>query len=159
MVVFCLFIISKAGGLIYNREFHSGLSKLTSNDYLMLAGSFHGMHAITKQLCPVPPPAPPAPSSGPTASLALTPHGRGGRPTGIEVLESSSFRMQCFQTQTGVKFLLFTEPQQPNIDIMMKKIYELYGDYVMKNPFYTIEMPIRCEKFDRELDRFVKVRG
>ena len=41
-VVFCLFIISKAGGLIYNREFHSGMSKLTSNDYLMLAGSFHG---------------------------------------------------------------------------------------------------------------------
>ena len=41
-VVFALFIISKAGGLIYNREFHSGLTKLTSNDYLMLAGSFHG---------------------------------------------------------------------------------------------------------------------
>lgn len=41
-VVFALFIISKAGGLIYNREFHSGMSKLTSNDYLMLAGSFHG---------------------------------------------------------------------------------------------------------------------
>jgi hypothetical protein len=41
-VVFALFIISKAGGLIYNREFYTGMSKLTSNDYLMLAGSFHG---------------------------------------------------------------------------------------------------------------------
>ena len=41
-VVFALFIISKSGGLIYNREFHTGMSKLTSNDYLMLAGSFHG---------------------------------------------------------------------------------------------------------------------
>ena len=41
-VVFALFVISKAGGLIYNREFHTGMSKLTSNDYLMLAGSFHG---------------------------------------------------------------------------------------------------------------------
>jgi len=41
-VVFALFVISKSGGLIYNREFHAGMSKLTSNDYLMLAGSFHG---------------------------------------------------------------------------------------------------------------------
>jgi hypothetical protein len=41
-VVFALFVISKSGGLIYNREFHAGLQKLNSNDLLMLAGSFHG---------------------------------------------------------------------------------------------------------------------
>lgn len=41
-VVFALFIISKSGGLIYNREFHAGMQKLSSNDLLMLAGSFHG---------------------------------------------------------------------------------------------------------------------
>jgi hypothetical protein len=40
--VFALFVISKSGGLIYNREFHAGLQKLGSNDLLMLAGSFHG---------------------------------------------------------------------------------------------------------------------
>ncbi|KAI4685459.1 uncharacterized protein J4E84_006187 [Alternaria hordeiaustralica] len=154
MVVFALFVISKSGGLIYNREFHAGMSKLTSNDYLMLAGSFHGMHAITAQLSPVPPVRAPPPSTT-TPNLQIFPV----RATGIEVLESSHFRIQCFQTQTGVKFLLFTEPQQPNVDTMMKRIYELYADYVMKNPFYTVEMPIRCEKFDRGLDSFVKVRG
>jgi hypothetical protein len=113
------------------------------------------MHAITKQLCPVS--LSPANPAGNAAILAPTPFS--SRPTGIEVLESSHFRMQCFQTLTGTKFLLFTEPQQPNIDSMMKKIYELYADYVMKNPFYTVEMPIRCEKFDRGLDGFVKVRS
>jgi len=30
---------------------------------------------------------------------------------------------------------------------------------VMKNPFYTVEMPIRCQKFDTNLDSFIKVRG
>jgi hypothetical protein len=114
------------------------------------------MHAITKQLCPNPP-APPAPSSNIAANLAPTPFT--ARPTGLEVLETSRIRMQCFQTLTGVKFLLFTEPQQPNIDTMIKKIYELYADFVMKNPFYTVEMPVRCEKFDRGLDGFIKVRG
>ena len=40
--VFSLLIISKAGGLVYNREFHAGLTKLSSNDLLVLAGTFHG---------------------------------------------------------------------------------------------------------------------
>jgi hypothetical protein len=167
-VVFALFVINKAGGLVYNREFHTGMSKLSSNDYLTLAGSFHGyynpapriphtnpfrsMHAITARLSPAPPIPNPLPAS--TAPSPFI-----NRPTGLEVMESSHFRVQCFQTQTGTKFLLFTEPQQPNVDTMIKKIYELYSDYVMKNPFYTVEMPIRCEKFDRGLDGFVKVRG
>jgi len=149
------------------------MSKLSSNDLLMLAGSFHGyrlhthfcnaladytisMHAITKQLCPNPPVAPSL-SSNLSTNLAQSPFTH--RASGLEVLETSHFRMQCFQTLTGIKFLLFTEPQQPNIDTMIKKIYELYADYVMKNPFYTVEMPIRCEKFDRGLDGFVKIRG
>ncbi|KAH7077000.1 Sybindin-like protein [Paraphoma chrysanthemicola] len=160
MVVFALFVINKAGGLVYNREFHTGMSKLSSNDYLTLAGSFHGafiltsnsMHAITARLSPAPPVPNPLPASSAPSPFI-------NRPTGLEVLESSHFRIQCFQTQTGTKFLLFTEPQQPNVDTMIKKIYELYADYVMKNPFYTVEMPIRCEKFDRGLDGFVKVRG
>lgn len=173
-VVFALFVVSKSGGLIYNREFHTGMAKLSSNDYLMLAGSFHGsvssllpphrpicllsypsMHAITAQLSPIPPPRPVPTTSASGSSLPTFPVCA----TGIQVLESSHFRIQCFQTQTGVKFLLFTEPQQPNVDTMLKKIYELYADFVMKNPFYTVEMPIRCDKFDRGLDGFVKVRG
>ena len=38
----------------------------------------------------------------------------------------------------------------------MKKIYDVYGDYVMKNPFYTPEMPIRAELFDLNLAKLVK---
>jgi hypothetical protein len=40
--VFSLIIINKAGGLIYQREFQPGLRKLSTNDYLVLAGTFHG---------------------------------------------------------------------------------------------------------------------
>ena len=31
------------------------------------------------------------------------------------------------------------------------RIYDLYCDYVLKNPFYEVEMPIRCELFDSNL--------
>lgn len=45
-----------------------------------------------------------------------------------------------------------------NIDVVMKKIYELYADFVMKNPFYQLEMPVRCESFDRHLGSWLRGR-
>lgn len=135
-------IINKAGGLIYTRTFAPGLQKLDSNDYLILAGTFHGIHAISRSINPAPP-VPPTPGS----RKPLT--------TGIESVESSHFRLTCFQTPTGVKFLLFTSPEQPNTEIVVRRCYEVYGDYVMKNPFYSMEMPIRVEKFDRALGGYL----
>ncbi|KAL4900731.1 Longin-like domain-containing protein [Aspergillus multicolor] len=194
MPVFFLIIINKAGGLIYQREFHPGLRKLSTNDYLVLAGTFHGVHAITRSITPKIPnysiastaaggtsspslPSTPTPS-GPShthsstlstttlnpnpssPSLPTSTYPNPGIPaSGLETLETDKFRLTCFQTLTGTKFLLFTDPLMDNVDVIMKGIYELYADYVMKNPFYQIEMPVRCERFDRGLGGFLKVRG
>ena len=77
-------------------------------------------------------------------------------PSGLEVLESENFRMQCFNTLTGTKFLLFTDTAQANVDNTMRRVYDLYSDYVMKNPFYQLEMPIRCDMFDRKLNSYIR---
>ena len=45
---------------------------------------------------------------------------------------------------------------QANVDVAMHKVYDLYADYVTKNPFYQLEMPIRCETFDRKLNSYIK---
>lgn len=39
---------------------------------------------------------------------------------------------------------------------LLRKIYELYADYVLKNPFYSLEMPIRCELFDINLQSLLE---
>lgn len=72
------------------------------------------------------------------------------------MLESENFRLQCFNTLTGTKFLLFTDTTQTNLDVIMRRIYDLYSDYVMKNPFYSLEMPIRCDIFDRKLHSYIR---
>lgn len=105
------------------------------------------VHAITTRLHPL---------SHHTDPRASIPAERPDAPSGIEVLETENFRLQCFSTLTGTKFLLFTEPQQPNVDTVIRRIYELYSDYVMKNPFYQMEMPIRCEAFDRGLLKYLR---
>jgi hypothetical protein len=144
MTVFAAIIINKAGGLVYNKTFQDGsLNKISTNDYLVLAGTFHGVHAITARLNPV---------KGPSTVSGNRPE----PPSGLEVLETENFRMQCFNTLTGTKFLLFTDTTQTNVDVTLRKIYDLYADYVMKNPFYSLEMPIRCDIFDRKLLSYIR---
>ncbi|KAJ5140980.1 Sybindin-like protein [Penicillium atrosanguineum] len=162
MAVFSLIIINKAGGLIYQREFQAGLRKLSTNDYLVLAGTFHGVHAITRSITPKIPLAPttnsPAASPGtstPAASSYSYPN-PGASVSGLDYLESDKFRLTCFQTLTGTKFLLFTDPMTGNVETIINKIYDLYADYVMKNPFYQLEMPVRCEAFDRHLGAWLR---
>ncbi|KAI0426815.1 Sybindin-like protein [Xylaria sp. FL1042] len=151
MGVLALIVINKAGGLIYNRTFGDGLNQLNTNDYLVLAGTFHGVHAITTRLNPVKQQQLQIPSAATDSML-----NRPDPPSGLEVLESENFRLQCFNTLTGTKFLLFTDTLQANVDVAMRKVYDLYADYVTKNPFYQLEMPIRCDTFDRKLNSYIR---
>ncbi|EJT72792.1 synbindin [Gaeumannomyces tritici R3-111a-1] len=152
MVVFALIVINKAGGLIFHRTFHEGgLNTLSTNDYLVLAGTFHGIHAITARLHPLKGQQQQQQGAGPGQV-----QNRPEPPGGLEVLETENFRLQCFNTLTGIKFLLFTDTTQANVDVTIRRIYDLYTDYVMKSPFYQLEMPVRCDMFDRKLNSYVR---
>lgn len=118
---------------------------------LILAGTFHGVHAITRSLTPKYPS-----SASTTSSSTATPN-----PTvpssGILSLSSSFFTLSCFQTLTGTKFLLFTDPsmREGDIEAAMRGIYERFADFVGKNPFWKVEMPVRVEAWEREVARWV----
>ncbi|CAI5946569.1 unnamed protein product [Closterium sp. NIES-64] len=129
--VFNLFIINKSGGLIYYKDFGS-LNRLDTNDSLRLASTWHGLHAIAMQLSPIP---------------------NGG---GIEMLEAGTFDLHCFQTLTGTKFFIATEVGFTGAPTLLAIIYDLYTDYVLKNPFYEVEMPIRCDLFDLHLPAAIR---
>eukprot|EP00245_Coleochaete_scutata_P005905 TRINITY_DN19896_c0_g2_i1.p1 TRINITY_DN19896_c0_g2~~TRINITY_DN19896_c0_g2_i1.p1 ORF type:complete len:143 (-),score=29.45 TRINITY_DN19896_c0_g2_i1:77-505(-) len=129
--IYNLFVINKSGGLIYYKDFNS-VSKLDTNETLRLASVWHSLHAISSQLSPV------------------------AGCTGIEVLEADTFNLHCFQTLTGTKFFVATETTATGMDALLRTIYELYADFVLKNPFYEVEMPIRCELFDFNLAALIK---
>ncbi|KAJ7286209.1 transport protein particle complex subunit [Mycena rebaudengoi] len=127
MAIFGLWVINKAGGLVYQRNFAEGLAQLTSNEYLVMAGTLHGIHAITSRLSPM------------------------GSSSGAQVIEGESFKMTILLTATATKFVLLTSLDEQNADNMLQKVYEVYTDAVMKNPFHTPEMPIRSEGFDARI--------
>jgi hypothetical protein len=59
----------------------------------------------------------------------------------------------------GIKFILLATPEQSDSDLdrLLRQVYELHADFVLKNPFYEMDMPIKCELFDTNLN--VLVRG
>lgn len=57
----------------------------------------------------------------------------------------------------GIKFVVLADPRQAGIDSLLRKIYEIYSDFALKNPFYSLEMPIRCELFDQNLKLALEV--
>ena len=97
--------------------------------------------------------------------------------TGIKSISTDKFDIHCFQTLTGVKFLIFADTSSTTLassstspsstsssspgqsvsatsilaDSILKRVYCLYSDYVMKNPFYNTEMPIKNTLFDSKL--------
>jgi hypothetical protein len=152
--LFSLYIINKAGGLIYQKDFCSTIPKLNANDYLRLASTFHSLHAITARGIKIKPTnqqnsGNPASSTTPHFTTPLDP----SHPSGITSLLTADFRLQCHQTATGLKFLIIASPSQTagTLQATLLKIYALYCDYVLKNPFYEVEMPIRVELFDSKL--------
>ncbi|KAF8486756.1 Sybindin-like protein [Russula emetica] len=127
MAIFGLWVINKAGGLVYQRNFADGLAQLTSNEYLVLAGTLHGIHAITSRLSPT------------------------GASSGAHVIEAETFKMTILLSPTGTKFVLLTSLAEPSANTVLQKVYETYADAVMKNPFHTPEMPIRSDGFDTRI--------
>lgn len=107
-------------------------ARMTTNEKIFLASMFYPLFAIASQLSPEP------------------------RCSGIEVLEADTFRLHCYQTLTGIKFIVVAEPTQSGIEILLKRVYELYADYALKNPFYSLEMPIRCELFETNLQNLLE---
>lgn len=52
--------------------------------------------------------------------------------------------------------MIIADPTHTGLEQLLKKIYELYSDFALKNPFYSLEMPIRCELFDTNLQALLE---
>ena len=156
MGLLTLYINNKAGGLIFHRvrcslrtpapaptqidvlptrrlqDFAPHAAKLDVNEHLRLASTYSGLALIMQQLSPVP------------------------KSSRMELIEADSFVLQSFDTLTGLKFFLTADPDSKHLDAVLREVYVLYSDYVLKNPFYELDMPIHCERFDEKLAKLAE---
>ncbi|CCF58436.1 hypothetical protein KAFR_0E02840 [Kazachstania africana CBS 2517] len=91
--------------------------------------------------------------------------------SGLRQLSTDQFTMFVYQTLTGLKFIAISSSVLPKNNEMetsknlnlanqigdnfLRKIYCIYSDYVMKDPLYSLEMPIKSENFDKKVQEMV----
>ena len=51
---------------------------------------------------------------------------------GIERLETDTLTLQCFQSLTGMKFVITATPGTTDLPAVLQNVYEIYTDYVLK---------------------------
>ncbi|CAM9016708.1 hypothetical protein WICANDRAFT_27018 [Wickerhamomyces anomalus NRRL Y-366-8] len=193
MTIYSLYIINKAGGLVYQNDVNPGLSRLSANEYLVMAGTLHGVFAIASKLTPTALKVS-TPSLGSSATSSITSasnnsisqlnsnstilsnYSKGAlnpisnsNTSGLRSVDTKFFSIYIFQSITGLKFILITSPNgisgnsggdlNKNAELaesVLRRIYSIYSDYVMKNPFYSLDMPIRVDLFDQKVTELIK---
>ena len=71
--------------------------------------------------------------------------------SGIELIETDMYKLFCYHTITGLKFIASADSKQQNVEQFLRKTYEIYSDYALKNPWYLMDQPIRSDLFDLNL--------
>mmetsp|Transcript_46511 Transcript_46511/g.114116 ORF Transcript_46511/g.114116 Transcript_46511/m.114116 type:complete len:139 (-) Transcript_46511:37-453(-) len=122
--IFSLTIINRDGGCVFLKQFNQE-GELT----MQLVSVFSILYEMACTISPV------------------------AKTSGIQELEGTAFKLQCFQSPTGVKFFFIAErtASSARLAALLRDVYALYADYVLKNPFHTLDQPIRSEKFDRHV--------
>lgn len=140
MAIWLLWIINKSGQLIYSRNFGGGNlgSVAQIKDLaLTLAGIVYGLHGMSREISPFP-----------KDKLECQ---------GIDLIECTDMNVFLFETQTLTKFVFVTDVATTNVAQFSSDVYGAYIDYVLKNPFYTLDtagigQPIRLPAFDQQIE-------
>jgi len=126
--VYSLFILNHSNGKIFQKDFVAH-PQLTGNDAIYYSGVFCGLSKM---------------------GVKLSPNSRVN--DGIESIVSDGIRIECFHALSGMKIFVLADPHTQNLQQFLSEIYNLFTDYVLKNPFHTIDMPIKSTLFAEKVD-------
>lgn len=115
------FIVNKSGGMIFKHE-REDKDNADINSHLILTSSLYSINLISSKV---------------TNKLM-----------GNQVIYFRKRVITIFKAVTGTMFIFVAEKP---VDVLFEKVYGHYCDYVTKNPFYCMEMPINCTKFQPQL--------
>ena len=137
MVVYGVMALNSSGSVIFYQQYHQNAPYVDSNEVIIVGSTLHSLHAISVAISPTP------------------------KSSGFTELEFTTWKLSCLQTITGLKFLVFTDLLHQRSQDLLRQIYALYADYVLRNPFHTLNMPVAnsCQKFVLEVQALIERSG
>ncbi|EYC41079.1 hypothetical protein Y032_0583g303 [Ancylostoma ceylanicum] len=73
----------------------------------------------------------------------------------VRYFKTSSYRMNYMETPTGLKMVMNTDPSAVGIPELIRAIYQIYVDTVMKNPLIDTSTQITSDLFATRVDQLV----
>ena len=77
------------------------------------------------------------------------------RPGQLSSLTTSQYKMHFYQAATGYMFVLLTSANTPNMREKLRQFFQqTFLPYVVMNPLYELNTPIKIAAFDNAVDNF-----
>ena len=125
---FNLIVFTRQGKCIFNAECHNRKLKgaMTDQDLRLMFGLLHSLKSFCNQITP-----------------------KQGAENNVQVYSytTKGYKLHYYETLTGLRFVLTTDPFADNLQDLLKQIYYLYADVVVRDPEYTIGEQITSDTF------------
>ena len=135
--MYSLYIVNKHGSLLYQNDISAPRVGTSANDKIRWASTFHALSAMASQI---------SPNKLERVSTR-----------GIEMVNFGEFNLHCKHTLTGLQIMLVAgaHVSQRMAGDILTAVYQVYADYAVKNPFYSLDMPIRLCGFKRGIKQVI----
>ncbi|KJE90220.1 trafficking protein particle complex 1 [Capsaspora owczarzaki ATCC 30864] len=133
-MIFNLYIFDRSGTCVYYSEYHRPRKATLSQDeeFKLTYGMLHSIKSFVTRISPKP------------------------VREGLHYYKTSTYKLNYFETLTGLKIVLNTDPGVGDIHDLLQQIYsQIYVEYVVKNPLCTPGEKITSELFETRLNALI----
>lgn len=75
---------------------------------------------------------------------------------GFRYFKTSAYKLHYFETASGYRIVLNSDPATGDLREQLKRIYELIVDFVVKNPLFDVNDSIKSELFVSKLTQYLQ---
>ncbi|XP_022922155.1 trafficking protein particle complex subunit 1-like [Cucurbita pepo subsp. pepo] len=141
-----MYIFNRNGVCLFYREWNRPLRTLNpQQDHKLMFGLLFSLKSFTAKMDP---------TSADKGNLGVPQ--LPGQGCSFHSFRTNTYKLSFTETPSGIKIILVTHPRTGDLRDSLKYIYNLYVEYVVKNPLYSPGTPIRCELFSTSLDQYVR---
>ncbi|CAI9762442.1 unnamed protein product [Fraxinus pennsylvanica] len=146
---YMLYIFNRNGVCLLYREWNRPLKTLNSQqDHKLMFGLLFSLKSLTAKMDPT------CVDKGNLGVPQLP-----GQGCSFHSFRTNTYKLSFMESPSGIKIILVTHPRTGDLRESLKYIYNLYVEYVVKNPLYSPGTPVRCELFDTTVDQYVRGLG
>lgn len=114
---------------------YSTIKDLDSNDHITLSSTYFSLSTMSNECSP-----------------------REPCTSGLREIGTTTGNIACLETPTGIRLIAAAAKRISVVRLhqLLKDLYRLYADFVVKNPFFVPNQLIRAVKFEKEVQKLVQ---